>query len=262
MQPATFMGAALAVIIAAGAWRVRSLSGSGAIAAAILGTLSMAAGWGWGIVLVAYFVSSTGLSRFRADEKERRTDDRLEKGGRRDALQVLANGGAFGLAAIAFMASQDPLWQAFGVGALAASAADTWATEIGTLAGREPRCILTFKPVPTGTSGGITARGLAAALAGAAFVALVAWASGWPDIAWRGAVAGGVAGSVLDSVLGATVQSRRWCDTCRRDTERKVHRCGTRTIIVGGQHWLDNDGVNALSTFGGAIVSLLVARGF
>ncbi len=260
MQVATLIGAALAVIIAAAAWRARALSGSGAIAAALLGTLSIAAGWDWGIVLVAYFASSTGLSRFRAGEKERRTQDRLEKGGRRDAIQVLANGAAYGVAAIAFLAAPDPLWQAFGAGALAASAGDTWATEIGTLAHRAPRSILTLRPVPTGTSGGITARGLAAAVAGAAFVALVAWLSGWHDSVWHGAVAGGIAGSVLDSVLGATVQSRRWCDTCRIDTERKVHRCGTRTSIVGGQPWLDNDGVNALSTLGGAVVSLLVAQ--
>ena len=33
---------------------------------------------------------------------------------------------------------------------------------------------------------------------------------------------------MVDSVLGATVQARRWCDTCARETERPTHDCGRR----------------------------------
>lgn len=253
-------GAVLGVTVASIAWRMRALTGSGAVAAAMLGTLSVTAGWSWAIVLVAYFITSTALSRYRAREKDQRTGDRLEKGGRRDAVQVMANGGVFGLASLAFLGYPDPVWQAIGAGALAASAADTWATEIGTLARAEPRSVITGRLVPTGTSGAVSGPGLAAALAGAAFVALTARLSGWPQVVIAGVFAGGVTGSVLDSVLGATLQSRRWCHHCGADTERNVHGCGTRTSIVGGQRWLDNDGVNALSTLGGAIVAALAAR--
>lgn len=253
-------GAVLGVTVAGVAWRMRALTGSGAAAAAILGTLAVTAGWSWAIVLVAYFVTSTALSRFRAREKEQRTGNRLEKGGRRDAAQVMANGGVFGVASLAFLGCPDPMWQAIGAGALAASAADTWATEIGTLARAEPRSVITGRPVPTGTSGAVSGPGLVAALAGAAFVALTAAFTGWPPVVIAGVFAGGVSGSMLDSVLGATLQCRRWCHHCGTDTERIVHGCGTRTSIVGGQRWLDNDGVNALSTFGGALVAALAAR--
>lgn len=254
------IGGALAVLIAALAWRLHALSGSGAVAAAILGTVAMAAGWSWGVVLVVYFISSAALSRFRAREKERRTGDLIEKGHRRDAVQVIANGGAFGVAAAAFALSPSAAWPAFGAGALAASAADTWATEIGTLSRKAPRSVLTHAAVPPGTSGGVTLLGTGAALAGASVVAATARSLGWPVAALAGGVAGGFLGCLLDSVLGATLQCRRWCDHCRAHTERNVHRCGARTSVIGGLPWLDNDGVNALATLAGGVIALLVAR--
>jgi len=252
-------GAALGITIATIAWRLRALSGAGAVAAALLGTVAVAAGWSWAIVLLAYFVSSSALSRYRLAEKERRLDDLLDKGGRRDAAQVLANGAVFGVAAAAFAAAPSPTWQALGAGALAASAADTWATEIGTLARGAPRSIVTGRRVPVGTSGGITILGLVASVGGAAFVAGLALALGWPQGAAAGALSGGIAGSIGDSLLGATVQCRRHCPQCDVPTERRVHGCGTGTVITGGIRWLDNDGVNALSTATGALTAWLVS---
>src|SRR5437868_3181541 len=52
------VGALVAAAIAAGAWRARSLSRSGAAAAFFVGTLGIAAGWAWGALLIVYFVSS------------------------------------------------------------------------------------------------------------------------------------------------------------------------------------------------------------
>ena len=173
--PAWLLGVVLASAIAAVAFRARALSADGAGAAVITGTVAVAAGWSWGVVLVAYFASSSLLSRFRSNRKERLTGGRLEKAGPRDATQVLANGGVFALAAIGYRLAPDPLWQALAAGALGASAADTWATEIGTLAPHKPRSILDWRPVETGTSGGVTAQGLVAGITGAGFVALVAW---------------------------------------------------------------------------------------
>jgi uncharacterized protein (TIGR00297 family) len=167
-------GAAVATAISAIAFRARALSRSGTVAAALTGTLAVAAGWSWGVILVAYFVSSSMLSRYRSSEKIARAGDRTEKHGPRDALQVVANGGAFAAMALGHALRPDPSWQTLAAGALAASAADTWATEIGILARAAPRSILTGQPVPAGTSGGVTLQGFLAAVAGATFVALVA----------------------------------------------------------------------------------------
>lgn len=205
-----------------------------------------------------YFVSSVALTRYRASAKVAYTSGVVAKGGPRDAIQVLANGGVFALAGLLWLVTGWDGWRALGVGALAAAASDTWATEIGTLARHQPRSLVTWGHVPTGTSGGVSAPGLAAAVAGAAFVALAALALGWPRNVAAAALAGGVAGSTIDSLIGATVQQRRWCDRCNASTERAIHACGATTRIVGGIAWLDNDVVNALSTVTGGLLGLLV----
>lgn len=209
------------------------------------------------MLLVAYFASSVALTRFRASIKAARTESVVAKSGPRDALQVLANGFVFAFAAALWITAGWEGWRILGTAALAGAAADTWATEIGTLVGREPRSILTWRRVPTGTSGGVSGAGLVAAVAGSAFVAIGTVAVGWPRETIVAALVGGLAGSTIDSLLGATLQQRRWCDECHSLTERATHRCGARTRLVGGLSWMDNDVVNATSTLAGALLGLL-----
>lgn len=250
------LGAAGALAIAAAARHTRSLSPGGAVAAVVVGTAAVGAGWGWGLLLVAFFVASSALSRVRAAERTRRTEAVVAKGDERDATQVLANGGLFAVAALGHALWPHPAWMALGAGALAAAASDTWATEIGTLARRPPRMLLGLRQVPAGTSGAVSLPGLAAAVAGAAFVALVAWAGGWPPWVAASAAAGGVAGSLADSLLGATVQARRHCPRCDMATERNMHGCGEGTLPAGGLPWVDNDVVNVLATLVGAAATV------
>ena len=253
-------GALLAGVIALAAWRAGALARSGALAAAAVGTVAIAAGWSWGIVLIAFFVTSSALSRWRGAVKAARVSAIVEKGGARDAVQVVANGGVFAAAALGWLALPGAGWMAAGAGALAAAAADTWSTEIGTLAGRDPRHITTGRRVPAGSSGAVSAAGLLAMLAGALFIAGVTLAVGWPARVAAAAAAGGVAGALADSLAGALWQDRRRCPRCDAATERAVHGCGTRTEHAGGVAWLDNDGVNLLAGIVGAAVALLAAR--
>jgi uncharacterized protein (TIGR00297 family) len=255
----TVTGLALAGGIVLAARGTRSLTGGGAIAALAVGTICIAAGWAWGILLIAFFVASTGLSRWRASAKARCTEGILEKGGERDAVQVLANGGIFAACATMSLIASWEGWLVIGAGAIAAATADTWGTEIGALSASPPRSILTGRPVPPGTSGGVTVLGTAASVAGAAFIAVAAWLVGWPEAAVAGAVAGGIAGSTADSLLGASLQARRWCPACRAGTERAVHPCGTPTRPAGGLSWLGNDAVNALAGVAGALVAGIFA---
>jgi len=252
-------GLLLAGAIAALAHRARSLSTSGAVAATLLGAACIAAGWPWGALLVAYFAASSLLSRWREQAKAMRTDDVVAKGGARDAMQVLANGGLYAAAALLSLAFPAPWLQALALGALAASASDTWATEVGTVASRPPRLVTTWRPVPTGTSGAVTALGSAGAAGGALFVAGGALLLGWPGRLATAAALGGIIGSAMDTLLGATLQARRWCDTCGSPTERPVHRCGAPTRPAGGVAWLDNDRVNVLATVAGAVAAAAIA---
>ena len=224
-----------------------------------MGVVCTAAGWGWGVLLVALFISATALSRYRRVTKLVRVGDMVEKGSERDAWQVAANGGVFTAAAIASLIHPSPIWLPVAAGAIAASTADTWATEVGILADHPPRLITTGEAVRVGTSGGITLAGTLAGLAGAAFIAALALLLGWGFRSALAAVAGGIAGSMVDSVVGATLQRRRWCDHCGQSTERLLHSCGTTTRPQGGLRWVDNDVVNAVGSVTGAVAGLVLA---
>ena len=251
-------GFLLALALGGGARVARSLSISGAIAAVIIGTVTAIAGWSWAIVLITFFLTSSALSRFKRAARDARIGDVVEKGDERDAFQVLANGGVFAACCVVAAATGSVVWSAAALGALAGAVADTWATEIGSLLGGQPRSIVSFKTLPPGMSGGVTVIGLIASVAGAAMLVGVAQLTGIQ--ANRVAVfIGGIAGSLADSLIGATVQERRWCDQCSRSTERRVHSCGSSTRVVGGVPGARNDLVNVVCTVVGASVAALLA---
>ncbi|HJU69582.1 MAG TPA: DUF92 domain-containing protein [Gemmatimonadaceae bacterium] len=253
-------GIALAAVIAAGARAARSLTTDGAIAATLVGAASVAAGWSWGALLLAFFLSSSALSRIGIDIKHRRTSGILEKGGARDATQVLANGGVFAAAAVGYVVLPSHGWMAIGAGALAAVTADTWATEIGTLAKGIPRLITTWRPAPPGTSGAVTVTGTIAMVLGSAFLTLGMAAAVWPRHILVAAFVGGVLGALADSLAGATMQARRRCASCEALTERAIHSCGAHTAHAGGASWMTNDAVNMLCSVIGATSALVASR--
>lgn len=244
----------VAALVAISAFAARLLTLSGAIAATLVGAAAMLAGAKWVVMLLFFFVGSNFLSRWRHREREALVGSVVEKGDRRDAWQVIANGGVFSIAAILALRGDAAMWEAMGIGAIAAATSDTWSTEIGTVLGGAPRSIFTGREVAPGTSGGITIAGSVAALAAAILAAVVAMSVDWSTPA-TAIVAGGVAGSLVDSALGATVQERRWCPTCNVSTERLVHSCGTTTSQRGGIRGCTNDLVNLLSTVAGAVTT-------
>lgn len=248
------------------AWR-GLLSRGGAVAAAAVGAVVFTfGGWAWAVLLILFFITSSLLSRYR-EERKAEAASRLAKGSRRDAGQVLANGGWVALLALwQGWQSADRLFLA-AVGALAAVTADTWATELGLLSPTPPRLITTRETVPPGTNGGVTVLGLLAAATGAFLIGFVAGLlvllGGAPVMFAPGRlsiVAGvaGLTGAVVDSLLGATVQHTRWCPLCNEETERDVHTCGAATHPWRGWPWLDNDAVNALASVAGSLVAVLL----
>jgi uncharacterized protein (TIGR00297 family) len=252
------IGAVLAILVAFLARRARTLSTSGALASAIIGTLAIAAGWDWGALLLSLFFTGSALTKVGERKKAELVRRVVEKGGERDARQVLANGGVYAVAAAGFLISPSPIWYALGAGALAASAADTWATEVGTLIGGVPLSLSSAKRVPPGTSGAVTLPGTVAGICGALFIAAGVTLANWP-VPFAAVTLGGIAGALTDSVLGAWIQARRWCDLCAEPTERIMHDCGTRTRRTGGVAGFDNDAVNAVCSGVGALIALLLS---
>jgi len=250
----TALAALVAAAVAAGAWRAGALTRSGALAAAALGTFTLAAGgWPAGAVLMAFFLPSSAISRLWPGP----ISPLDPKGDRRDAWQVLANGGA---PVLALAIGGPAAALAFAAG-LSAAAADTWGTAVGAHSRVPPRHILTARVVPPGTSGGVTVLGTAGAGLGAALVAV----SALPILGWRGALAAagiGMGGMVLDAVLGAGVQGRFRCEHCVQDSERRLHRCGRPTRFLGGWAWMSNDCVNALATVAATVAGWAGGQGW
>ncbi len=263
LLPRLLAGLVLSALIGYLGYRRQSLAASGWLGAVVMGTLVFGlGGLAWGVLLVVFFVSSSALSHYRAGAKAA-VAEKFSKGSRRDLGQVLANGGAGALAAVGHAIWPHPMWWAAFVGAMASVNADTWATELGVLSRRAPRLVTTGRLVEAGASGGVTAFGTQAALAGAALIGLVALgfdaAAGQPlrgaAIGLAGALAG-LLGSLADSLLGATVQAIYVCERCGRETERHpLHGCGGPTRWLRGWRWLDNDWVNFLSAAAGAALA-------
>ncbi|MCG2784295.1 MAG: DUF92 domain-containing protein, partial [Anaerolineae bacterium] len=168
--PQLVFGFVLAVIIAYAAYRVRSLSRSGAWAAVLVGTIIFGlAGWRWSVLLLAFFISSSLLSR-AFKKRKLGLNEKFSKGSQRDAGQVFGNGGLATLfAGLSFFFPGEAWpWLAFAA-SLAAVNADTWATELGVLSPHPPRMLTNLtKAVEKGTSGGVSLFGTLAALAGSA----------------------------------------------------------------------------------------------
>lgn len=259
-------GFALSLLIGLVGYRRGALSESGLLGALITGTLIFGlGGWEWGILLIVFFVSSSFLSFYRSADKEALAE-KFAKGHRRDLGQALANGGLAAFLAVCSFLRPHKMWFIACVGALATVNADTWATELGVLSRSLPRLITTGRQVEVGTSGGVTWLGNIAASGGALLIGIVGSISlmllgtGWKDAATVlvAGTAGGLAGALTDSLIGATVQAIYWCDTCHKETERSVHRCGRQTRLCRGWQLLNNDVVNFLASIAGALVATLL----
>jgi uncharacterized protein (TIGR00297 family) len=270
------LGLLLSALIGIVARRRGSLSQSGVWGAILTGSLIFGfGGWGAGLLLIAFFVSSSLLSHFKErDARKQRAAETFDKGGQRDLWQALANGGAATLLAVlgglAVLSGDEALAGALFAGmagALAAANADTWATELGVLSTSPPRLITRLnKTVAPGTSGGISGAGTLAALAGATFISVLhlifnalglnagpAQASASLLIA---VIIGGVAGSLFDSFLGATVQAMYYSEKRQKETEKPFERDGSTNRPIRGWRWLSNDWVNFIATLFGASIAI------
>lgn len=156
-------------------------------------------------LLLLFFVTGSLLSLIplRPDVRSRR-----ETGPRRTGIQVWSNSFWLVTALLLWYLGGQSVWLAAALAALAAATADTWATELGS----EHFAVPTWSPVtlqrvPSGSEGGISIPGTAAAAAGSA---LIAGAGGWffslhLDLFFIIFFAGFL-GSLCDSWLGATIQ--------------------------------------------------------
>ena len=189
-------------------YRARTVSRSGALAGALVGTIIyVGGGAGAWALLLATFLAASVTSRLGLARKER-LGIAEERGGRRGAGNAIAN---CGVAAIAAMAAVTTPYAAASlaalVAALAAGGSDTVASEIGKAWGRSTFLVTTLGRVKPGTPGAMSAAGTAAGLLAAFALAATGAALGLiPASAILVVVAGATAGALVESALGATLE--------------------------------------------------------
>ncbi len=276
-QMTALFGLILNLAIAIYAFKREWLDAGGTVAALTVGVLVFSfGGWTWLALLLFFFASSNVLGR-KWEKQKRIPRMEFAKQGVRDFWQVFANGGLAALLAVIYNVYQSPAVFAAFLGVIATVTADTWATEIGVLE-RRPRLVTTLKGVRRGTSGAVSKLGLATTFAAGFFIALTIYGLDWAGAAVGGALGTGVTaafgapvrqfvgglglvlltafvavlGGLADSLFGATVQGIYYCPKCRKETEKRLHKCGTKTKLKRGYALLDNDAVNLLASIVGA----------
>ena len=218
--PVKLLQVALVALVGVYTYRKDMLNAAGAFTAFVMGALIVLfTNFLWLLLLFALLGLGSAATRFRFADKQRAKVSE-KAGGRRSTRNVVANGLAPAILAvfaplIASTWSADVATVAY-VSAIAVAAADTFASEFGSLA-RNVYLITTFRKVPAGVDGGVSVPGTIAALAGAAIMSLL----GAALLGWFGAgdirmtvspltlaipALMGFLGCQVDSILGATLE--------------------------------------------------------
>jgi len=240
---AIITGLGVSLMLSSFAFYLRALDRQGLVAAVLLGTTIFSVSAPFFVVTMTFFFSSAIATTFKKKAKAIMKD--FQKTGKRDAVQVLANG--FGIFFATALHASGVNAMPFAVAAVAAATADTWATEIGVLSKYSPRLITNLrKHVQKGRSGGVTWLGLMASAFGGLTIFLAAYPF-FGIATFTPAIIGAVVGSFLDSLFGATAQALYECRVCNKMTEKKIH-CRRKATLIQGQFWFNNDLVNMTST--------------
>jgi uncharacterized protein (TIGR00297 family) len=185
-----------------------SVSMSGAIAGAIVGTIIyVGGGAGAWALLFATFLAASITSRLGLKRKVV-LGIAEERGGRRGAGNAVANCGVAAIAAIVAVTTPYTSQALLAlVAALTACGSDTVASEIGKAWGRSTFLVTTFSPVRPGTPGAMSLEGTAAGVVAAFALAAVGGAFGLiPPSATFAVVAGATVGALVESALAATLE--------------------------------------------------------
>ncbi|XP_015902465.1 protein PGR [Ziziphus jujuba] len=255
-------------LIAIRSYRKKSLDLSGAISGFIVMTIHIAVGYRYGAMLLAFFFSSSKLTKV-GEEKKRRVDADFKEGGQRNWIQVLSNSAIATILVVIIwkeaewqdkcLDSKDSVLVTSLIGGVighyCCCNGDTWSSELGILSDAQPRLITNFKPVRKGTNGAVTKTGLLAAAAAGSIIGMIFVIFGFftakcsKDAALKQLLViplsclAGLCGSVIDSLLGATVQFSGFC-TVRN---KVVGKPGPTVKKISGLNYLDNNAVNFVS---------------
>lgn len=249
----------LMALISMAAYAARQLTASGSVAAFLVGFGSTwILGFGALATLLFFFITAGVLSKLSKRIRGKEMDRMQAKGGRRDAMQVWANGLFALIAALLYARSPSPLFLVVFGASVAEAASDTFAGDVGVLSRTDPVSIMTGRPMKRGLSGAVSPLGLVSGMIGSLLTAFTVWAlllsPSWASLKEVSVIAGAAFfGCLVDSVLGATVQAHYWDEEGDTITEH-AHKDGRPLPLERGLRWFDNDVVNLVS---GGVASVL-----
>ncbi|CAL5393827.1 unnamed protein product [Camellia sinensis] len=215
-----------------------SLPGIGA--SFLLGTLTWRAFGPSGFLLVAsYFVIGTAATKLKMAQKEAQGVAEKKKG-RRGPESVIGSSAAgcvcaflsiFAVGGIAF----SRIWELGFVASFCTKLSDTVSSEVGKAYGKTTYLVTTFKTVPRGTEGAVSAEGTLAGLLASILLSSVGCLMGeiYVPEAMICVVASQIA-NLGESLIGAALQEKE------------------------GFQWLNNDVVNVINISMGSVLAILI----
>mmetsp|Transcript_13343 Transcript_13343/g.23904 ORF Transcript_13343/g.23904 Transcript_13343/m.23904 type:complete len:287 (+) Transcript_13343:175-1035(+) len=261
-QPSIIRAVAIAALMAHRGRKRKSLTPSGAMAAFVVGFLSIACGMR-GFLLLLFYLVGTKATKYKNQLKSN-LDQSSAESSCRGPSQVLACsvfGVIFQLAHVYYYGqessidfSQSPQASSLACALIAhhaTSLADTLASELGILSKSQPILITTGRRVPPGTNGGVTLLGTGFSALGGLIIGIAAvildTINGLhvqPLSYVMFGISCGILGSIVDSILGATLQVTHF------DPEKKVVCNGSlvpASVHISGRDVLSNAQVNVAS---------------
>lgn len=175
----------------------------------------------------------------------------------RNEIQVLANGGAALVCAVAYIIFPRPVFIIAFVAVMAEALADTVSSGLGVFA-YETYDIFRWKKCDMGVSGGVSVIGSLAAVIASALIPTLAYLCGIIAPIYIPICAGtALLGCLVDTLIGSLLQEKYICKKCGTVTDEKVH-CKLETVKKSGLSVVDNNVTNFVSNVFCAVVVMIV----
>ncbi len=275
-------GLIVMAFIGALTYRLRFVDVSGLIGAFVVGFTVWYTGGVAAFTLLLFFFVSAGLATKYKYKAKLKRNVAQEGKGKRSWKNVFGSGIIPMIFSIGIFVSQqlttDPFYPfamfAAYVGAVATTAADTLASEVGVFSSRKPRLITNLRrKVPRGTIGAVSLLGEGVAILAGTIVGFICLffaflAPGWIPVftfdqlllIFPLSVLTAFIGCNMDSLLGAVFQNKFVCEICGAVTDKEFH-CDYETKYIGGFKRFTNMHVNLGSSGIGATLGVVLGAG-
>jgi len=235
------------------AYFTKQMTVGGIVGAFSLGLLIILSfGFGGLTILLFFVLSAAILSKLnKNNEIYKEAEEIQEKHGRRDIVQVFANGGLSFVLAIIYLINFEPIILVMFGASVAEALSDTAGGEIGMFFKGKAVSIVTGKAIKPGLSGGVSLEGTIGSLM-SSFIISILWYSTYcmPSLKTVYLLVivtlSGFVGSLIDSILGDTIQAHYYDEENDKIIESEFN--GEKKLpLVKGVKFFNNDMVNFIS---------------